>query len=267
MVYFCWITLHILLGAFKNKFYLGYFSELCVLFSLLNLVVTSVFSVDGREEVECRPRVPPGSDPDGPRRSVRPGLFFGRPRWTGGPCRKGLLHPQKCPRHHRAYYAARIPDKGTLILWKRTISILDVPCSNSEAFRTLVIFLTKICVNKKNSLNKFSWWFFWSEIQVFWVHNCHSWLSICRLGLKNLQNTFEQIRLSRIIVKMPRKKKPDLLKLPIKKLFQCDYCFAGSELCQGYCSAAFWGLPADGVVPLTQRNPRALEKVSWSQVR
>ncbi len=82
---------------------------------MCTVVLNLLFSVDCREEVECRPRAPPGSDPDGPRRSVRPGLLFGRPRRTGGPRRKGLPHPQKCPRHHRAYHAARIPDKGNFM--------------------------------------------------------------------------------------------------------------------------------------------------------
>jgi hypothetical protein len=78
------------------------------------LFLRSVFSSGGIEEVECRPRAPPGSDTDGARRPVRLGLLPGRPRWTGGPCRTGLSHAKNCQRHHRAHRAARSREKGTV---------------------------------------------------------------------------------------------------------------------------------------------------------
>ncbi len=71
-----------------------------------------MFSSDGIEEVECRPRAAPGPDADGARRPVRPGLLLGRPRWIGGPCRTGLSHAKNCQRHHRAHCAARSREKG-----------------------------------------------------------------------------------------------------------------------------------------------------------
>jgi hypothetical protein len=84
-----------------------------VLFKTL-LFLRSVFPLGGIEEVECRPRASPGPDADGPRRPVRPGLLPGRPRWTGGPCRKGLSHAKNCQRHHRAHRAARSRKKGNV---------------------------------------------------------------------------------------------------------------------------------------------------------
>ncbi len=74
-----------------------------------------MFSSGGIEaEDEWRPRAPPGSDADGSRRPVRPGLLIGRSRRTGGPCRKGLSHAKNCQRHHRAHRAARSPEKGNV---------------------------------------------------------------------------------------------------------------------------------------------------------